>query len=33
MTRTFPELEAAIDEDIGDDLLRLILVARHPVLI
>jgi len=31
--RAFPELEAAIDEDIGDDRLRLILVARHSVLI
>ena len=27
-----PDLEAAIDEDVGDDLLRLILVACHPVL-
>ena len=27
-----PELEAAIDEDVGDDLLRLILIACHPVL-
>jgi RNA polymerase sigma factor (sigma-70 family) len=27
-----PDLEAAIDEGIGDDLLRLILVACHPVL-
>ncbi|HVI96186.1 MAG TPA: sigma-70 family RNA polymerase sigma factor, partial [Anaeromyxobacter sp.] len=27
-----PELEAAIDEDVGDDLLRLILVACHPIL-
>ncbi len=27
-----PELEAAIDEDVGDDLLRLVLIACHPVL-
>lgn len=27
-----PEIETAIDEDVGDDLLRLILVACHPVL-
>ena len=27
-----PDLETAIDEDVGDDLLRLILVACHPVL-
>lgn len=27
-----PELETAIDEDVGDDLLRLILVACHPIL-
>jgi RNA polymerase sigma factor (sigma-70 family) len=27
-----PEIEAAIDEDIGDDLLRLVFVACHPVL-
>ena len=27
-----PALEAAIDEDVGDDLLRLILIACHPVL-
>jgi predicted RNA polymerase sigma factor len=27
-----PDLESAIDEDVGDDLLRLILVACHPVL-
>jgi RNA polymerase sigma-70 factor (ECF subfamily) len=29
---TLPDLEAAIDEDVGDDLLRLVLVACHPVL-
>jgi RNA polymerase sigma factor (sigma-70 family) len=27
-----PDLEAAIDDDIGDDLLRLIFTACHPVL-
>jgi RNA polymerase sigma factor (sigma-70 family) len=27
-----PDLEARIDEDVGDDLLRLILIACHPVL-
>jgi RNA polymerase sigma-70 factor (ECF subfamily) len=27
-----PDLEAAIDDDIGDDLLRLMFVACHPVL-
>jgi len=27
-----PDLEAAIDDDVGDDLLRLVLVACHPVL-
>jgi RNA polymerase sigma factor (sigma-70 family) len=27
-----PEPEAALDDDVGDDLLRLILVACHPVL-
>ena len=27
-----PELEAALDEDVGDDLLRLMLIACHPVL-
>ena len=27
-----PDIERAIDEDVGDDLLRLILVACHPVL-
>jgi RNA polymerase sigma factor (sigma-70 family) len=27
-----PDLETAIDEDVGDDLLRLILAACHPVL-
>lgn len=27
-----PHLEAAIDEDVGDNLLRLVLIACHPVL-
>ena len=27
-----PDLETAIDEDVGDDLLRLVLIACHPVL-
>src|SRR5690349_12224099 len=27
-----PDLEAAIDEDVGDDLLRLVFTACHPVL-
>ncbi|XXF76274.1 RNA polymerase sigma factor [Myxococcaceae bacterium GXIMD 01537] len=27
-----PDVEAALDENVGDDLLRLILVACHPVL-
>ena len=27
-----PELEAALDDDIGDDLLGLIFTACHPVL-
>jgi RNA polymerase sigma-70 factor (ECF subfamily) len=30
--RVLPDLAAAIDEDVGDDLLRLVLVACHPVL-
>lgn len=29
---TTPDLETAIDEDVGDDLLRLMLVACHPIL-
>src|SRR6185436_3040568 len=28
----FPDLDAALDDDIGDDLLRLIFAACHPVL-
>src|SRR5688572_32754500 len=27
-----PDLEAALDDDIGDDLLRLVFTACHPVL-
>lgn len=27
-----PEIETVIDEDVGDDLLRLVLIACHPVL-
>jgi RNA polymerase sigma factor (sigma-70 family) len=27
-----PDLDAAIDEDVGDDVLRLILIACHPIL-
>ena len=27
-----PDLEAALDDDVGDDLLRLVFVACHPVL-
>jgi len=27
-----PDIDAALDEDVGDDLLRLILIACHPVL-
>jgi RNA polymerase sigma factor (sigma-70 family) len=30
--RTGPDLDAAIDDDIGDDLLRLMFTACHPVL-
>jgi RNA polymerase sigma factor (sigma-70 family) len=30
--RTASELEAAIDDDVGDDLLRLVFTACHPVL-
>src|SRR4029450_9227697 len=28
----FAELEAAVDDDVGDDLLRLMFIACHPVL-
>ncbi len=31
-TQHVPDLEAAIDDDVGDDLLRLIFTACHPVL-
>src|SRR6185437_14264488 len=31
-SRAVPDLESALDEDVGDDLLRLILIACHPVL-
>src|SRR6185295_11797010 len=27
-----PDIETTLDEDVGDDLLRLVLVACHPVL-
>jgi RNA polymerase sigma factor (sigma-70 family) len=30
--RAVPDLDAAIDDDIGDDLLRLVFIACHPVL-
>jgi RNA polymerase sigma factor (sigma-70 family) len=30
--RSAPDLDAAIDDDVGDDLLRLIFTACHPVL-
>jgi len=30
--RAAPDLEAALDDDVGDDLLRLVFVACHPVL-
>src|SRR5260221_288631 len=30
--RTVPEIEAALDDDVGDDLLRLVFTACHPVL-
>ncbi|HEU4748511.1 MAG TPA: RNA polymerase sigma factor, partial [Gemmatimonadaceae bacterium] len=29
---TVPDLDAAIDDDVGDDLLRLIFISCHPVL-
>lgn len=32
LERKMPDIEAALDEDIGDDLLRLIFTACHPVL-
>ncbi|MEO7964919.1 MAG: RNA polymerase sigma factor [Gemmatimonadaceae bacterium] len=30
--RTVPDLDAALDDDIGDDLLRLVFTSCHPVL-
>jgi RNA polymerase sigma-70 factor, ECF subfamily len=30
--RTMPDLDAVLDDDIGDDLLRLVFTACHPVL-
>ena len=30
--RALPDLDAAIDDDIGDDLLRLVFISCHPVL-
>src|SRR5437016_598438 len=30
--RATPDLEAAFDDDIGDDLLRLVFISCHPVL-
>jgi RNA polymerase sigma factor (sigma-70 family) len=32
LERTAPDFDAALDDDIGDDLLRLIFTACHPVL-
>jgi predicted RNA polymerase sigma factor len=31
-TPATPDIEAAIDDNVGDDVLRLILIACHPVL-
>ncbi|MGO4675348.1 RNA polymerase sigma factor [Bosea sp. 2YAB26] len=31
-TETTPDLDAALDDDVGDDLLRLVFTACHPVL-
>src|SRR6185503_13342947 len=30
--RTVPDLDAAIDDHVGDDLLRLVFISCHPVL-
>src|SRR3954470_10118654 len=30
--RAVPDLEAALDDDVGDDLLRLVFTSCHPVL-
>jgi RNA polymerase sigma factor (sigma-70 family) len=32
LERTVPDFDAAMDDDIGDDLLRLIFIACHPIL-
>jgi RNA polymerase sigma factor (sigma-70 family) len=32
LERQVPDLESALDDDVGDDLLRLIFIACHPVL-
>jgi RNA polymerase sigma-70 factor (ECF subfamily) len=32
LERTVPDLDAALDDHVGDDLLRLIFIACHPVL-
>ena len=32
LEQTVPDLDAALDDDIGDDLLRLVFTACHPVL-
>src|SRR5689334_11722338 len=32
LERAMPDFDAALDDDIGDDLLRLIFIACHPVL-
>ncbi|MDX8454444.1 RNA polymerase sigma factor [Mesorhizobium sp. VK9D] len=32
LERAMPDIEAALDEDIDDDLLRLVFIACHPVL-
>src|SRR5262249_55391576 len=31
-THSTPDLEAALDDDVGDDLLRLVFTSCHPVL-
>ncbi|HMJ15792.1 MAG TPA: sigma-70 family RNA polymerase sigma factor, partial [Polyangiaceae bacterium] len=30
--RTVPDIEAAVDDEVGDDMLRLVFIACHPVL-
>src|SRR5262245_58908977 len=32
LERETPNLDAALDDDVGDDLLRLVFIACHPVL-